>query len=124
MPPAFETAAARGAPDVLAMPARRIGYLMPSKVHSGVWSACGEDIMGDQKQSTLWRITERKRLEATDNTQRKTVEDRMGTLYRNMRHWRSVENLKLTAAILDKPRLRRMCIIDVPPQTHAGVLRE
>jgi hypothetical protein len=36
MPPAFDTAAARGAPDVLAMPARRIGYLMPSRVHNGV----------------------------------------------------------------------------------------
>lgn len=55
MPPAFETAAARGAPDVLAIPARRIGYLMPSKVQSGVWIAGGEDMMGDQTQSTVFK---------------------------------------------------------------------
>ncbi len=45
-PPAFDTAAARGPPEVLAIPARRMGYLQPSKVHNGVWSACGEDMMG------------------------------------------------------------------------------
>jgi len=43
MPPAFETAAARGPPDVLAMPASMMGYLMPRSLHSGVVS-CGCDI--------------------------------------------------------------------------------
>ena len=46
-PPALDTAAARGPPEVLAIPAKRIGYLQPSKVHNGVWSACGEDITED-----------------------------------------------------------------------------
>ena len=36
MPPALETAAARGPPDVRAMPASMMGCLMPRRVHSGV----------------------------------------------------------------------------------------
>lgn len=36
MPPALETAAARGPPEVRAMPARRIGCWMPRRVVSGV----------------------------------------------------------------------------------------
>lgn len=36
IPPAFETAAARGPPDVLAMPASMIGYLIPNSLHNGV----------------------------------------------------------------------------------------
>lgn len=75
MPPAFETAAARGAPDVLAIPARRIGYLMPSKVHSGVWSAGGGDMMGDQ---TSFGVFEKEhgreeRREVRDTIQREAV---------------------------------------------------
>lgn len=35
-PPALETAAARGPPEVRAMPARRMGYLMPRRLQSGV----------------------------------------------------------------------------------------
>jgi hypothetical protein len=45
MPPAFVTAAARGPPDVLAMPASMMGYLMPSSLHSGVESAGGDDMV-------------------------------------------------------------------------------
>ena len=36
IPPAFETAAASGPPDALAMPASMMGYLMPTSLHSGV----------------------------------------------------------------------------------------
>ena len=36
IPPAFETAAASGPPDVRAIPASMIGYLMPRSLHSGV----------------------------------------------------------------------------------------
>jgi hypothetical protein len=35
-PPALETAAARGPPEVRAMPARRMGYLIPRRVQRGV----------------------------------------------------------------------------------------
>ena len=35
-PPALDTAAASAAPDALAIPARRIGCLIPSKSHNGV----------------------------------------------------------------------------------------
>lgn len=35
-PPAFDTAAARGPPDVRAMPARRIGCWIPKRVVMGV----------------------------------------------------------------------------------------
>jgi len=44
IPPAFETAAASGPPDVLAMPASMMGYLMPRSLHSGVVS-CGCDML-------------------------------------------------------------------------------
>ena len=37
-PPAFETAAARGPPEVRAIPARMMGYLMPRRVQMGVES--------------------------------------------------------------------------------------
>lgn len=45
MPPALDTAAARGPPDVLAMPASMTGYLMPSSLVSGVFSAGTEAIL-------------------------------------------------------------------------------
>lgn len=45
-PPALETAAARGPPDVRAMPASMMGYWMPSSLDSGVWRE-GADMMGD-----------------------------------------------------------------------------
>ena len=41
MPPALETAAARGPPDVRAMPASMMGYLMPRSLHSGVFRGGG-----------------------------------------------------------------------------------
>jgi hypothetical protein len=45
MPPALETAAARGPPEVRAMPASIMGYLMPRSLHSGVVNGGGgEDI--------------------------------------------------------------------------------
>ena len=44
MPPALETAAARGPPDVLAIPASMMGYLIPSSLHSGV-ERVGVDIL-------------------------------------------------------------------------------
>ena len=44
MPPAFETAAASGPPEVRAMPANRMGYLIPKSLHSGVWRL-GVDIL-------------------------------------------------------------------------------
>jgi hypothetical protein len=45
MPPALVTAAARGPPDVRAMPASMMGYLMPSSLHSGVLRVGIEDDM-------------------------------------------------------------------------------
>jgi hypothetical protein len=45
IPPALVTAAARGPPDVRAMPASMMGYLMPSSLHSGVLRAGGEDMV-------------------------------------------------------------------------------
>ena len=36
MPPALETAAARGAPEARAIPASMMGYWMPRSLHSGV----------------------------------------------------------------------------------------
>lgn len=45
MPPALETAAARGPPEVRAMPARSMGYLMPSRSHSWVWRGGGGDMV-------------------------------------------------------------------------------
>ena len=45
MPPALETAAASGPPEVLAMPASMMGYLMPSSLHSGVLRGGGEDMV-------------------------------------------------------------------------------
>src|SRR6266480_5880002 len=35
-PPALDTAAARGPPEVRAMPARIMGYLIPRSLHNGV----------------------------------------------------------------------------------------
>lgn len=43
IPPALDTAAARGPPDVRAIPASMIGYLMPSSLHSGVFRDGVED---------------------------------------------------------------------------------
>lgn len=40
-PPALETAAARGPPDVRAMPARMMGYWMPRSWERGVWREGG-----------------------------------------------------------------------------------
>jgi hypothetical protein len=50
IPPAFDTAAAKGPPDVLAMPARRMGYLIPRSLHSGV-SSLRDDILRNQRSS-------------------------------------------------------------------------
>ena len=47
MPPAFDTAAANGPPDVRAMPASMMGYLIPSSLVSGVLRAGGDDIFKD-----------------------------------------------------------------------------
>jgi hypothetical protein len=41
MPPALDTAAASSPPDVRAMPASMMGYLMPSSLVSGVFRAGG-----------------------------------------------------------------------------------
>ena len=54
----------------LTIPAKRIGYLQPSKVHSGVWSACGEDMMGDAALVLI--DTERARRDFAGNRDRKT----------------------------------------------------
>ena len=43
-PPAEETAAARGAVEVWAMPARRTGCVIERRVQSGVWRVGGEAI--------------------------------------------------------------------------------
>ena len=45
MPPALETAAARGPPEVRAMPASIMGYLIPSSLHSGVFRGAGDDMV-------------------------------------------------------------------------------
>lgn len=45
IPPALETAAARGPPEVLAMPASMMGYLIPSSLHSGVLRGGGDDMV-------------------------------------------------------------------------------
>ena len=50
MPPALLTAAARGPPEVRAMPASMIGYLMPRSLHSGVWRDGGEDMAAVEGQ--------------------------------------------------------------------------
>lgn len=43
IPPAFDTAAANGPPDVRAMPASMMGYLIPSSLVSGVFRGGGDD---------------------------------------------------------------------------------
>lgn len=43
IPPALDTAAASGPPDVRAMPASITGYLIPSNLHSGVFRDGGEE---------------------------------------------------------------------------------
>lgn len=45
IPPAFDTAAANGPPEVLAMPASMIGCLIPRILQRGV-VIYGEDILG------------------------------------------------------------------------------
>jgi hypothetical protein len=45
------------------MPASRIGYLMPSKVHRGVWIAGGEDMVGDQTESVVLEGRRKRRRE-------------------------------------------------------------
>lgn len=45
-PPALETAAARGPEEVRAMPARRIGYLIPRREQRGVWRVGGDIVDG------------------------------------------------------------------------------
>jgi hypothetical protein len=52
MPPAFVTAAAKGPPDVLAMPASMMGYLIPSSLHSGVDRAGVDDMVSVLAQCT------------------------------------------------------------------------
>lgn len=44
-PPALETAAASGPPEVRAMPARRMGYLMPRSLQRGVERGGGDIVM-------------------------------------------------------------------------------
>lgn len=46
IPPAFDTAAARGPPEVRAMPASIMGYLIPKSLVSGVLRTGGDDIFG------------------------------------------------------------------------------
>jgi len=45
IPPALDTAAASGPPDVRAMPASMMGYLMPKSLVSGVFRGGGDDIV-------------------------------------------------------------------------------
>jgi len=49
IPPAFDTAAARGPPEVQAMPARRIGYLILRREQSGVWRKGGDGIVNNDQ---------------------------------------------------------------------------
>lgn len=54
MPPALDTAAASGPPEVRAMPASMIGYLIPSNFVNGVVRGGGDDILSsrDEDKST------------------------------------------------------------------------
>lgn len=58
MPPALDTAAARGPPDVLAMPASMMGYLMPSSLHSGVLRGGGDDMLTSNHRTRRLRMRE------------------------------------------------------------------
>jgi hypothetical protein len=69
IPPALDTAAARGPPEVRAMPASMIGYLIPKSLHSGVFRGGGGDDMvnfwgeraesrRDDRQDILYRTTQ------------------------------------------------------------------
>lgn len=53
MPPALDTAAARGPPDVLAIPASMMGYFIPSSLVSGVLSAGTEDMVPDGRDEEV-----------------------------------------------------------------------
>jgi hypothetical protein len=50
-PPAFETAAASGPPEARAIPARMMGYLIPSALHSGV-----ERVRSDMVGKSKWVV--------------------------------------------------------------------
>lgn len=43
IPPAFDTAAAKGPPEVRAIPASIMGYLIPRSLVSGVFNGGGDD---------------------------------------------------------------------------------
>jgi hypothetical protein len=135
MPPAFETAAARGAPDVLAMPASKMGYLMPSKVHRGVWIAGGEDMMRDQTESVVFgrrRKREKEEKEdyaVKDSNPGSVVIARKGQTYGNAPALAKVWRSWLTAAMdlgEAEAQVRRsaafydLCILEFSARQNGG----
>lgn len=61
IPPALDTAAASGPPEVRAMPASMIGYLMPSNFVNGVVRGGGDDILNGDGEGNFNRSSQRRR---------------------------------------------------------------
>ena len=87
MPPALETAAARGPPEVRAMPASIMGYLMPSSLHSGVLRGAGDDMLTVKRVRWKGKILEELKatqtMIMTDKRTGTTVGDTQTCLHRN-----------------------------------------